>query len=223
MQQLRGRANHHRLLPALLHERIPLPEFGVAVDHWRNLDAFKRAVSKEKAAAIPGRPELLRRFLEEWHKASRMPKLDLVAERQRRWMGRDDPDVPRLEGGPHRLNYHTGAANGATVYLLLLEYDEHRNAWACANRVMGIDLDVEKPVRAEGSLPVPIMSSPGIFSVFAIAGPAAFDDGIVAVVESEAIGLDGAMNAEVVDGMLKALKAEPVQARRVGCFRYRVS
>ena len=223
MQQLRGLANHHPLLPVLLHERIPLPEFGVTVDHWRNFDAFKRAVSKEKAAAIPGTPELLRGLLEEWHKASRMPKLVLVAERQRRWMGRDDPNVPRLEGGPHRLHYHTGAANGATAYLLLLEYDEHRNEWACANRVEGIDLDVEKPVRAEGSLPVPIMSSPGLFSVFAIAGPVAFDDGIVALVESEAIGPDGAMSAEVVDGMIEALKAEPLPARRVGRFRYRVS
>ena len=157
MQQLRGLANHHRLLPVLLHERIPLPEFGVAVDHWRNLDAFKRAVSKEKAAAIPGSPELLRRFLEEWHKASRMPKLDLVAERQRRWMGRDDPDVPRLEGGPHRLNYYTGAANGATAYLLLLEYDEHRNEWACANRVKGIDLRCRE-ASPRGAAPCPYPS-----------------------------------------------------------------
>ncbi|MGH6690617.1 MAG: hypothetical protein ACREF4_08065, partial [Gammaproteobacteria bacterium] len=119
---------------------MPLDDYGVAADHWLDLEEFKGALPEP--GTLPSMPRELRTFLDGWHGASPMPKLRLQPDSPSRRIGRDDPTVPRLYAGPHRLCW-TAAPNGTSIHLLLLEHDERHGRWSCANRVKDLDLSLD--------------------------------------------------------------------------------
>jgi hypothetical protein len=221
MLQLRGRIYYHPNLPELLEAHIRLATFGIAHAHWLDLKRFMDALPEP--GSLDSAPEQLRALLDQSHKNAPMLTLDMVPVNGLRQIGEDDPRVSNLRPGPHEIRYRTGAPNGTAIHLLLLEYSEARRQWLCANRVKGVSLSIDRPLGAAGAVPVHIMSSPGCFSLFALAATSPFSDETAALIESPAIGADGVLGDEMTAAILKNLANERPDAPRVGRFRYRVA
>jgi hypothetical protein len=221
MLQLRGRIDYHPSLPELLEAHIRLATFGITRAHWLHLKRFMDALPEP--GSVDSAPEQLQALLEQSHRNAPMLTLDIVPVDGLRQIGEDDPSVGLLRAGPHEIRYRTGAPNGTTVHLLLLEYNEARRQWLCANRVKGVGLSIDRPLGAAGAVPVHIMSSPGCFSLFALAAMSPFSDDTAALIESPAIAADGALSDEMTAAILASLARERPDASRVGRFRYRVA